>query len=304
MDLPMKNYLSIDAGGTFLKSAVLNSEGEVFIDSFLSVKSFSDGPREKIFQAFEKTVSKGIKFIEEKGMELGGICVAFPGPFDFENGVPMMHHKFQDIYGMNLRKMFYGISGVKGDIPIKFIHDANAVLSGELWKGNAQNFDNAAVVTLGTGLGFAISRNRKVLCNDLGGPLISIFKLPYGNGILEDYTAKRGFLKIYSELNGNTVNNGIKVSDIGERADKGEAIAIQTFKKVGGILAGALRDIVEERNIECLLFGGQISRSFHHLEPSLREEFKNTECLKRISAVKNISNAALLGAFTILMPDD
>ena len=47
----MKSYLSVDAGGTFLKSAILNSKGEVFQESACSVESFSDGPKEKIFQA-------------------------------------------------------------------------------------------------------------------------------------------------------------------------------------------------------------------------------------------------------------
>lgn len=296
----MKSYLAIDAGGTFLKSAVLSQQGDIFSESTFSVKSFSDCSIEMISQSFIEVVTNGLNFIHGKGMELGGIGIAFPGPFDIEKAVPLMHHKFNAIYGMNMRDFIWQACGVPNNIPVKFIHDANAVLAGELWKGNAVGYDNAAVVTLGTGLGFAISQNGKILCNEVGGPFLSIFKIPYKDGILEDYTAQRGFLKIYGELNGHKTTNKIRVADIGRWAEEGEVASIKTFQKVGEILSKALQNVIEERNIECLLFGGQISRSFHHIEPSLQSGLKNLRCLKQVSPVKNIDNAALLGVFSII----
>jgi glucokinase len=189
------------------------------------------------------------------------------------------------------------MSGISPDIPIRFVHDANSVLAGEIWKGNARGFRNAAVVTLGTGLGFSVSENGKVLCNEIGGPLLPIFKIPYRDGILEDYTAQRGILKKYMELSGNTDTEGIRVSDIGKWADNGDLASIQTFREVGKILAETLNGILVERNVECLLFSGQISRSFQYMEPSLKEGLKKVECLKKISVVKSIDDAALWGLY-------
>jgi glucokinase len=290
-------FLTIDAGGTYLKSAILDSSGEVFPESVLSVESFSDGSKEEILRTFRGIISKGQKFVGEKKMKLKGVGIAFPGPFNIEKATPLMKHKFQAIYGLDLRKCFYQIPDLTHDIPIKFIHDANAVLIGEIWKGNAQGFDNVAVVTLGTGLGFAISENGTVMCNEIGGPFLSIYKLPYKDGILEDYTAKRGLVRIYRELSGKTNADEINVSDIGQWADNGDAASIQTFRKVGEILAESLHDILMEKKIECILFGGQISRSFHHIEGSLREGLKEVECLHKISTINSIDSAALLGAF-------
>ena len=292
----MTAYLIIDAGGTFLKSAILDPRGEVFPGSALSVESLSDGSKEEILQSFFEIFSKGLKFIGKKKMKLKGVGIAFPGPFDIEKATSLMNHKFQAIYGLDLRKYFYEATGISRDIPIKFIHDANAVLVGEIWKGNAQGFKNAAVVTLGTGLGFAVSKDGQVLCNPIGGPFYSIFKIPYKDGILEDYTAKRGFVRIYGELSGNEETDQIEVSDIAQRAGQGDEAAIQTFRKVGEILSEALHDILVELKIECLLFCGQISRSFHLLEPSLKTGLKDIERLQKISVVKSIDNAALLGA--------
>ena len=298
-----KAYLTIDAGGTFLKSAVLDPQGDVFPGSSLSIGSSSRGTREEILRTFREIAVKSVEFIEERKSILGGIGVAFPGPFHIEKAIPLMKHKFQAIYGLDMRECFYQMPEISRDVPIQFIHDANAVLTGELWKGNAKGYRNAAVVTLGTGLGFAISENGKVLCNELGGPFLSIFKIPYKNGILEDYTAKRGFLKIYGELNGKPNLNGITVSDIGQWAAGGDTFSIAAFRKVSEILAETLKPILIERKIECLLFGGQISRSFLFMEPSLKEGLKDVRCLKKISAVKSIDHAALLGTLQSIRPD-
>lgn len=295
MTLSMTAYLAIDVGGTYLKSAVLDQSGEVLSNSGYIRNSFSKGSKEKILQSFNETVSNGLNYLEKMRISPEGICIAIPGPFDYENGVPLMEHKFKSIYGVNLREIIHNIPGISSHLPIKFMHDANAVLAGELWKGNAQGYDNAAVVTLGTGLGFAFSQKKVIQCNELGGPMITIFKIPYGKGILEDYASQRGFLHIYREITGNTGTDKIKVSDIGKWADEGEKHCIQIFSEVGKILAESLRKILNDRNIQCLLLGGQISRSFHHMEKSLIQGLKNVECLEKISAVKSIENAALQG---------
>jgi len=288
-------FLTIDAGGTYLKSAVINGEGEVLDGSAMTIKAYSEGSKEKILYAFRKTILKGLEMIDITGGKIEGIGIAFPGPFDYLNGVPQMEHKFLNIYGIKLREFFREISGISPDIPIIFINDAHAVLCGEIWKGNAQGFPNAAVVTLGTGLGFAFSKDGIVQCNSLGGPLVTIFRLPYKDGILEDYTARRGFLKIYSQISGKRTE-GIDVSDLGKWADEGDKDSIRTFRAVGSVLAEAIHNILIERDIHCLLLGGQISRSFRHMQKTLSQGLIDIECLEKISAVKSIDNAPLLGA--------
>lgn len=297
-------FLAIDVGGTYLKSAVVDPEGNIYQDSAFTIKSSSDGSREEILDVFQTVVSNGLEFIKDAGKRLLGIGVASPGPFNIYKGTPLMKHKFQGIYGLNLRACFYEFPGISSGIPIKFIHDANAVLAGEAWRGNALGFKNAAVVTLGTGLGFAFSQKRIIQYNEIGGPGISIFKLPYREGILEDYTSKRGFLKIYRELSRKKEIRGVEVSDISQWAQEGDEASMQTFHEVGKILAESLEHILLEKDIQCLLFGGQISRSFHLMEQSLKESLKNIEYLHKISAVKSIDDAALLGAHKAIIGQD
>ena len=103
-----------------------------------------------------------------------------------------------------------------------------------------------------------------------------IFNLPYRDGILEDYASKRGFLRIYGELAGHT-DPALTVADLGRMAGEGDARARETFATVGGILAAALRDLLVEHGVECLLLGGQISRSFAHMEAALRDGLRDGE---------------------------
>ena len=299
MDLSMINpktdaYLIIDAGGTYLKSAILDKEGGVYPDSSLMTKACSEGSREEILEALREVIVKGLDYIKENNLEIKGIAMDFPGPFDYFKGYSMMDHKFKNIKGVNLREFIQGISGVLPFIPVEIRHDANSAVAGEQWKGNAEGYRNVAVVTLGTGLGFAFSVNNKVQCNALGGPLVIIYNLPYRDGILEDYVSRRGFIRIYKEKAGKE-EAGIDVVDIAKKAESGDNAALETFREVGGIIAKSLKGILEERQIECLLFGGQISRAFKYMEESLKEGLKEVTCLQKISVVKSIENAALLG---------
>lgn len=291
----IKAFLAIDVGGTYLKSAVLNQEGEVIRDSTLRISSVSNGSRKEILQAFGYIIRKSMDFIEERGYVSWGIGMAFPGPFDIYRSTSLMKHKFQALYGMNLHDYFHSIPFVPERISLKFIHDAHAVLTGEIWKGNAQGFDHVALVTLGTGLGFAVAEKGRILCNDIGGPSISIFKKPFKNGILEDYVSRRGFLNKYKELSGNPYLEGIDVSDLGRLADQGEKNSLLTFHLAGDILANALQEVLLERSIQCLLLGGQISKSFHHMAGSLIRGLDHVASLKKVATVSNIDNAAFTG---------
>jgi glucokinase len=292
-----KAYLIIDAGGTYLKSAILTEAGSVLENSFFSTPAFSDGSSQQITDAYNKTVIQGLHFTKKNMMVFSGIGIATPGPFDYDNGILLMKHKFQEMYGISLRELINTIPGVSCKIPIRFMHDANAVLAGEMWKGNAIGYANTAVVTLGTGIGFAFSQNGVIQCNEMGGPLLSVYKQSCNDGILEDYVSKRGILKIYQRKKGIKNLDGLNVADLAKQAEEGDEICISIFQEVGEILTSAIESILLQNDICCLLLGGQISRSFYLIEDSLKQGLEGVESLQHIAMVKNIDHAALLGAF-------
>lgn len=287
--------LLLDVGGTFLKAVAADGFGELLPASEFSVPMPSDGTRCEIVDALTAAVVRGAAFAASRGLALAGIGVAFPGPFDYAAGVPRMTHKFRSIYGVSLAEVLHGLPEVGPDMPVSFMHDVNAVLAGELACGNACGYADAAVVTLGTGLGFAHCRGGEIRCSPLGSPLLPIYNRPYRDGIVEDWVSKRGFMRVYGEVTGRTPEATLTVADLGRMAGAGDAAARETFARVGAILAASLRELLPELRTECLLLGGQISRSFVHLEPALREGLQGLPELRRIAPVAHIGAAAFYG---------
>jgi glucokinase len=87
---------------------------------------------------------------------------------------------------------------------------------------------------------------------------------------------------------------------IGSMCSQGNKEALESFRRVGEILAAELKPILEELGIECLLFGGQISRSFAYIEPALKPLIDEVSELKHISTMQHLSTAAPLGLLSML----
>ena len=286
-----KSVVLLDVGGTFVKGGIADSAGKLAEGVTWQVPVRSEGSREEILEALAQALRQGILKSKELGMSAVGLAATFPGPFDYNSGIPLMRHKFAAIYGLNMKDWFRNIAG--NDFKVSFAHDVNAQLSGEMFCGAGVGYKNVCVIT---GLGFAFSIDGKIQYSSTASPARSIYKMPYGDGVLEDYVSKRGFLRAYREISGKDEPE-LTVKEIGRRAGTGEAAALETFSRVGSILAKAVSPILSEIGTECLLLGGQISRSYIFLEDALRQGLADVESLRRVSPVAHIEEAALYGAF-------
>ena len=293
-------FLLLDVGGTFVKSVVATLEGELLLDTENSVPIDSDGTRLEIEQSFATVITNGKSIAEGKGFVLAGVGIAFPGPFDYHTGVSHMKHKFAALDGVSVKDFFHSLPEIGADMPVVFMHDVTAAVAGELAFGAARGYKNVAVVTLGTGLGFSHTQNGEIQFSPLGSPATSIYNRPYRGGVLEDYASKRGFLRSYAEVRGEENPEELTVAMIGGMCGEGDKEALQSFYNVGEILATELKPLLEELNIECLLFGGQISRSFAYFEPALKTLLDEVPSLKQISPMQNLSTAAPLGILSQL----
>ena len=247
----------LDIGGTFIKC----SDGrEIPIDSA--------GLREEIISSLRQAV---------KGYDAAS--VAIPGPFRYSDGTFLMKHKFAAVYG----ERFQDLAGLE---TCSFAHDVNVMLLGELGQTGREGFDKVALVSLGTGLGFAMAIGGRLLTNELGSPLIPIYNRPYRGGVLEDYVSKRGFLRGYE---------GITVKELAERAFGGDTGAIARFNECGEILGQAIAPILGKMGVNRLLLGGQISRSYELFGQSLEVALSSVPSLNKISPVSDISHATFNG---------
>jgi glucokinase len=144
-----------------------------------------------------------------------------------------------------------------------------------------------------------MAQNGAVLQTETGSPLVSIWNLPYDGGILEDYASKRGFYNTWKLVTGSMPPEDMTVAEMGRLAGEGDITALEVFATVGGFIAANIKEYLKEYKISCLLFGGQISRSFRYMEDAVRKELTDVEGLT-IRTVSDFSNAAFNGLAAML----
>ena len=209
-----------------------------------------------------------------------------------------MVHKFAAIKDIPLKEVIgQALDGL--DIPVVFGHDVNTQLYGEMCGGNAVGHNNVCLVALGTGLGFAMANEGKVLMTPTGSPLVSIWDLPYNGGILEDYASKRGFYNTWEMVTGTRPSDEMTVAEMGRLAGEGNLTALEVFRRVGEFIGKNIKSYLVSYHIKCLLFGGQISRSFRFMEEAVRTELADVEGLT-VNTVSDFSNAAFNGLVEML----
>lgn len=238
----------LDVGGTFIK----RPDGQMFpIDS--------DGDCQTIARQLQAAIGPMKR--------ISGIGVAIPGPFDFEKGIFLMKHKFASVYGKSFRELV----PVPEKVHLVFHHDVNALLLGSVKMLSLQR-ENTALVTLGTGLGFACALKGQVQYAPSGSPARSLWNLPVEEGgILEDYVSARGICRSYAQLTGIT---GETARSIAEKAYNGDVAARKAYENVGAYLGQALEKALAGLDITTVLIGGQIGQSFSLMREPMQHQLE------------------------------
>ncbi len=283
-----KCILAIDAGGTFLKSALV-CDGKIVPDTYVKIGVDSDrGKAEEVHAAYLKLIGEEKKIAASLGFEIASAAVDTPGPFDFASGTPLMKHKYRAIYGISLRPWF---SELLPGVPVYFVHDSAAFIRGVA--AEVPDCSRVSGVMLGTGLGFAMAVDGKPLVNENGAPRVSIYASAYRDGTAEDYISGRGILRRYN------LYSSVHAPDaktVGDRADSGDVAAIRAYSETGKFIAEVVSPILKEYKIEALIIGGQIARSFYLFEGELRAGLSDVPTLKYVKMSDNIDDCHLLGS--------
>ena len=254
----MKTIL-LDIGGTYIKCA----DGR-------QIPAHSTGTAQEIAGALRSAVGMPGQAGHDGGVTpdlIGGpdaIGAAIPGPFDYGSGTFLMKHKYASVYGQDFRTL----AGVPDEVEIKFRHDVVAQLEGGIRMLGLEG-QNVALVTLGTGLGFAHAVAGQVQCGPQGSPARGLWNLPIPEGgILEDLISARGISATYASLSGGSGLDPLTVSRLARMGDKA---SIATYRQTGARLGLALKDLLGELRIGTLLMGGQISGSLDLMLEPLQE---------------------------------
>lgn len=102
-------YLCLDVGGTEIKAAPLDKRGN-FLAPVRHFPAMAGADRQTLLENFGWIFSS---ICPENAVPIE-IDLAFPGPFDYKNGICLLQglDKYDALYGCNLRRAFSEISGL------------------------------------------------------------------------------------------------------------------------------------------------------------------------------------------------
>lgn len=147
-------YLVLDVGGTFIKHALMNEDGEIL------EKGKTRTPIKEGQGVSDFVEAIGSIYDSYKGNDmLSGMAFSLPGQIDVENGIVYGGGALRYMHEVHLRELLQE----RCHVNIAMENDGKCAALAEVWKGNAKDVDDACVMVVGTGIGGGIIHNRKVL---------------------------------------------------------------------------------------------------------------------------------------------
>lgn len=256
----MSNYIAIDVGGTMLKGAITNSNGE-FISETIRLPSDSKANADRIFMQLTKLINALYNTtLFQKGIDICGIGLGFPGPFDYKNGISLMEGigKFDSIYGISIKDKLRELLNFNGKIC--FANDADLYALGEANFGVAASYSRVFAVCIGTGLGSGFCVDGKLIKN---GTLVPengwIYNTAYRDSIADFYGSATG---IFHMMRQNPDLAGFSdVKQLADAAKSGNTEALALFSQFGNVLCDIILPHALKFNAECVVIGGDVAKS-------------------------------------------
>lgn len=278
--------LTFDVGGSHA-SVALACGSPFSLSGAGSAPINSSGSAEEILGALEK-LGKGV--LKKASLDdISGVSLGMPNPFDYENGISYMKHKYEGLYGRDLKSEMASRFGVAPSC-VTFVNDACAYLLGEVYCGAATEASRVVGITLGTGVGSAFAVEKRIVTTGDGVPNGGfLWNIPCGGGILEDLISTRAVQGLYKARTGKLM----EVREIALLAASDED-AVSAMREFGSTLGRMLKQVCLDFRPEMVVLGGAISRSAHLFLPAAEEQLVGTGI--RVVVSQLFDDAALLGA--------
>jgi len=272
--------LALDVGGTQIKAAAV-VDGSIDEQTVSHCESRAGLGAEAIIAHFAEIAAGIARRSGGELLPIGGIGLAFPGPFDYENGISRIQGlgKFESLYGLPVGELLSEAvrthRELAGRIPsafkIKFENDAALFGLGEAGYGEAHGCQRAVCLTIGTGLGSCFLEDGRLVKHRGDVPDQGwLYSVPFQGTIADDWISKRGVLQL--ALEAGLKPEGLDVRDYATMALSGDRHAAALFEAFGGrmaeILAPSFRAFAPDR----IVIGGQISKSGSLFVPAFREQ--------------------------------
>jgi glucokinase len=276
--------LGVDIGGSHITAGLVDMEAKCIVENSISRNRVNcHGTAEEIILSWVNT----IQFVSSKtNIPIERIGLAMPGPFDYEAGICLIKgfDKYEALYEMNIRQILAERLDILPE-NILFRNDAEAFLEGEVFCGAAKGYTDVIGITLGTGLGSAISHDGVTIDAQLS-------VTEYNGEIFEESVSTRGLIRNYFNLSGNKVADAKAIADVYST----DLNAQKSFDKFSKDLVWFLTKFINAELPDILVIGGNIANSWSLFMPAVITKLENsvTKMPKIAKALLN-EDVALIG---------
>ena len=253
----------------------------------------------------------GIELKEMAGVALG-ICANADGV----GAVLAANGKYDDGVGFDFAQW----SKRNFNLPCRVENDTRLALLGEHFAGAAREYDDAVLVTLGTGIGGAVMLGGKLLqsgghkAGGLAGHLGVAWNgrsCSCGNrGCAEAEASTAALDAICREQEGFArsalaiTTEPIDFRTLFDAADAGDIVAQEVLDRCIGVWSALTVTLIHAYDPQVIIFGGGVMRRHETILPRIREHVDRHAWAKRgsVKIVPTVlgSSAALLGALPLL----
>ena len=286
----MKNYVSIDIGGTAIKYGVIAEDGRILIKDKMDTEAHKGGPEilNKVFKIVEN-------YLEE--YKIVGICISTAGMVDTEKG--------EIFYASSLIPNYIGTKFKeklerKFSIPCEVENDVNCAGIAERISGAAIDSKVTLCLTIGTGIGGCILIDEKVF----HGFSNSACEIGYMKMFDSDFETL-GAASILSKKVSERKQDSKEIWDgyhIFEEAKKGDDICIEAIDEMVDILGMGIANLCYVINPQVVVLGGGIMAQDKYLKPRIEKALKKYLLPSiyektRLEFAQHKNDAGMLGAF-------
>ena len=294
----MKYYIGIDLGGTFVKAGVVDEDYNIVAKASVDSADVA-GDAEKVADRMAECARQALAKANLTMDDVESIGIGTPGSVDPNTGM-IIYANNLNFLNTPMRQYLEARTGKK----IYLENDANVAAYGEVLAGAAKGYNDAIVITLGTGVGGGIIIDGKIYSgfNHFGGELGHAVIVKGGRqctcgrkGCLEAYSSATALIKMTQEA--MEANKDSKLWEVAKTLEEvngktafdamrlGDPVGAEVVNQYIQYLGCGLANFVNIFQPEVLLIGGGLSKEGETLLAPLREILK--EETYGISGVKS-----------------
>ena len=259
----MRYSIGIDVGGTNIRIAVVDEDGNLY-------EVIKESTKAKTIEGLKEQILDLINKVDYKKYNVCGIGIGVPGPVK-PDGTVIYIPNLNISTSFNLKSMIEDVVG----LPVYVGNDANVAGLAEAYVGNGKGHDVVQYITMSTGIGGGLVINKKMvigkngLAQEIGSMIVknggrapSIYK---AKGCIEGEASGTMLTVKANELGLNCENAG----DVFTLAKQGNEIALKLKEEFISDVAAFIGSIVAYMEPDIFVIGGGLMKSKDHFFDAL-----------------------------------